>query len=1715
MAFSVVASGDVGAGMSQRPVEGAVRYFAVVGPPAASAGATSGSEGQTGASTMVGDSAVAQAGTDSFGSTPASPAPGTLLDIRVLQRYPSEDYEDLRLPPALASFCFPRGGAAVADLNEDLAQPTLHGFVLTNEAGERCYGAALHLWEEHFSGKVRVQKALAVVGTQPLWGAFHAFLCALVCKNVISKGNKKERLVVNFVSETPLPPAGSTVTVNLPSFALSLKQPAPNQLPLLDLPVQRIVELLRPENVVFIVEALLLERRVILHSRRFELLAAVGEVLVGLVWPLRLAAVYVPLLPNALVDFCGAPMPYLLGIDTDMVYRAESMCEPHTLIVDIDQGAIRTSKGASMAISVDPLGQTLGPRPQPPERPHTKLLRRIALALEGKDFQAAEKTHSRFLPLARKSPLAQHAVRRPSAACAGGAHASFLRSHSGPLPSSPSGSSVCFGGNGASMVKASNSGFLSEYAEALTPPDVASLLQFVDGGDSQSPAHGSEGRERGETAAAACSAFHVLERRSAEGASDVAAAADPAAAEGKPDALLRMAFIRFMADLLVDHRKFVDRQHEAGFDQAGFIAQRPEADRPFLQEMTSTQLWSMWISRRQEPQSNEDSKDVVLFDEIINQKLNRKSTTFKKWATPVLSLDYVSLHDRVNYCVPEPEESGDERGNGPPESRTVRKVWILEEAGLYRPRPMPNLHTRMRMPVHDMRRSVIDTSGSIVRDPLHPQQFAPLLWFVCHCWLLTWAAFLPENPNNAALQWAKMDLCLAVLHRVVAASDGHAPHDYAISLLAGACARSGSCRIDLARRLFGWMKARRLGAATHPRSTAVFFERFVQLCASGSGGPMRSCPNAGFGGGAVRSGSGIAHAEHASVSNLGDASVGCGSTSVAHNGATLGSGPGRPSHPSADQCQKAMEKVGRMAQGRLCAELSGRPQVGLPVRASGEIAECTHRRVSRVTLYHSGLCEKCKMGLTMDEVMVQWSRHGLESAVWKHGVVRCPHCRQTTQVMLQVLMPGGNNAADGGANIIAPLRLLHPKRLAEELLERLAEDIAGTGSCGVTRGEGGFSAHGTASVAAARQVSEVLGPEHLTALADKDPTLWANLIWYFRLHGLFTDHLLFVLNQTSASAGVEAVARLAAALGVDTSAALDSEAGAVGLENASPAVINDGAKSGGGHLETLRESPMVPPIHIVEAVVSAAASAATNMRAEFCQHDVQVDGISVLGSDESEADPAQDESASSATHIDGLYDTSPQLPAAGELSLQPSLHKAVDDAPQVAGVPGSIVGDSMSLSGVDDGESCIRERHQLEVERLVMQREDLASRLMSALATAIRAVSGGAAIHDFVLKEAPADVAAGRAQVHPCCKEFGGQIDYLPDGSLGASPAAKETTAATRLRAELEHARNQLRPTCTRVSTDVGASLHQRTASLSRDPVVQHLAGLFTARSSDPSALASALPISERLLRRAPMPSSGVDFAIRVLRGDFTDHCEEGDEVDSDRGLCEAVSSNSTDSDCESGGCWRQAQDLELRQISRLYVRSLVAGRPVQADPWLAALFLAPTPPRPPCSATVKAAPRSAASTRPPSCGRSTTPPESSAASVQAPGDGTYTSHDAGAAPSQLLKAIYAAAIEGILSSTSASLAPELVSRPETPRSVSAEPGAAIEFTLAPGGEAADELAVAAAQTSARKVVDLTVRRCIIGLEARPVLRMQEPGPSDSPSRRQSAWVRLKGSLDA
>eukprot|EP00435_Cladocopium_sp_Y103_P029502 s2715_g7.t1 len=171
--------------------------------------------------------------------------------------------------------------------------------------------------------------------------------------------------------------------------------------------------------------------------------------------------------------------------------------------------------------------------------------------------------------------------------------------------------------------------------------------------------------------------------------------------------------------------------------------------------------------------------------------------------------------------------------------------------------------------------------------------------------------------------------------------------------------------------------------ATHPQSTSVFFERFVQLCASDHGDPH---------------------------------------------------GPQVQQVPKTGEAEPVAH---RNAQGRAFGanqeadDLASRPRVVLEVVDGAAAA----------TLVFSGQCTRCQgcpcavlrdvgWKLTLNEIFSQWLRPGAEET----SAVQCPTCRHSGTVHLHI-----NVASRSPVEI----DLLHPKRLALALRGHL--DARGRG----------------------------------------------------------------------------------------------------------------------------------------------------------------------------------------------------------------------------------------------------------------------------------------------------------------------------------------------------------------------------------------------------------------------------------------------------------------------------------------------------------------------------------------------------------------------------------------------------------------------------------------------------------------------------------------------
>ena len=281
-------------------------------------------------------------------------------------------------------------------------RPRCHSFVLTKVNGQKQYGVCLTFFERvsnrekdemitqivtayaalvikkggeaidepALTRELHVQlqqhvlfqpKCLCILSMWPFFSLFSAFLKSLFrvsCLSLattamaLSNGDRPapilsfplpfERYILNFINEIPVPPPGLLrLRCVLPdSTALTYCRPAHNRLPLCDSDYRCLFRVLSIDNVVLVWSALCLEQKVLLVSSSYSLLTTVAETLTSLLFPFFWSSIYMPFVPEPMLDFLHAPVPFFSGVHTMLTERDEFAFPDDTVVVYLDRNEV-------------------------------------------------------------------------------------------------------------------------------------------------------------------------------------------------------------------------------------------------------------------------------------------------------------------------------------------------------------------------------------------------------------------------------------------------------------------------------------------------------------------------------------------------------------------------------------------------------------------------------------------------------------------------------------------------------------------------------------------------------------------------------------------------------------------------------------------------------------------------------------------------------------------------------------------------------------------------------------------------------------------------------------------------------------------------------------------------------------------------------------------------------------------------------------------------------------------------------------------------------------------------------------------------------------------------------------------------------------------------------------------------------------------------------
>ncbi|KAF2085898.1 dDENN domain-containing protein [Saccharata proteae CBS 121410] len=152
-----------------------------------------------------------------------------------------------------------------------------------------------------------------------------------------------ERYVVNLCAEA-LSPISSITQVELAVRELKMyaRKEAVNELPgSRNTDLYALFRSLSLHNVVTLFEYVLAEGRIILLSSHTSMLHLVSAAITHLLYPLKWAGVFIPVLPARLVQAIEAPCPYIVGIERR--YEGVELPEDDFVMVDLDNDVIEST----------------------------------------------------------------------------------------------------------------------------------------------------------------------------------------------------------------------------------------------------------------------------------------------------------------------------------------------------------------------------------------------------------------------------------------------------------------------------------------------------------------------------------------------------------------------------------------------------------------------------------------------------------------------------------------------------------------------------------------------------------------------------------------------------------------------------------------------------------------------------------------------------------------------------------------------------------------------------------------------------------------------------------------------------------------------------------------------------------------------------------------------------------------------------------------------------------------------------------------------------------------------------------------------------------------------------------------------------------------------------------------------------------------------------
>ncbi|XP_062937929.1 DENN domain-containing protein 1A isoform X3 [Cynocephalus volans] len=252
---------------------------------------------------------------------------GTLSDPEVQRQFP-EDYSDQEVLQTLTKFCFPFyvDSLTVSQVGQNFT------FVLTDIDSKQRFGFC-----RLSSG---AKSCFCILSYLPWFEVFYKLLNILADYTTKRQENQWIELLETLY-KLPIPDPGVSVHLSVHSY---FTVPDTRELP--SIPENRNLTeyfvAVDVNNMLHLYASMLYERRILIICSKLSTLTACIHGAAAMLYPMYWQHVYIPVLPPHLLDYCCAPMPYLIGIHLSLMEKVRNMALDDVVILNVDTNTLET-----------------------------------------------------------------------------------------------------------------------------------------------------------------------------------------------------------------------------------------------------------------------------------------------------------------------------------------------------------------------------------------------------------------------------------------------------------------------------------------------------------------------------------------------------------------------------------------------------------------------------------------------------------------------------------------------------------------------------------------------------------------------------------------------------------------------------------------------------------------------------------------------------------------------------------------------------------------------------------------------------------------------------------------------------------------------------------------------------------------------------------------------------------------------------------------------------------------------------------------------------------------------------------------------------------------------------------------------------------------------------------------------------------------------------